>query len=96
MDDLDDQHRLQKFYKRPWWPSNSKSEKSTVPPLATKSNRASAVKSVSPKPGPSKERTPEPSSNADPAPLIVPQEVRDVLSSWMTKGVLTEDSKTIS
>jgi hypothetical protein len=52
--------------------------------------------SVSPKPGPSKEKTPEPSDEAEPAPLIVPQEVSDALSGWLTKGVSTEDSKAIS
>ncbi|KAI9565076.1 hypothetical protein GHT06_008826 [Daphnia sinensis] len=40
-----------------------------------------------------------PSSNhdkAEPAPLVVPQEVSDALSGWMAKGVSTEESKAIS
>jgi hypothetical protein len=98
LDDLDDQDRLQKFYNRPWRPSSSKPEEPQEPPPAGKSKRAAAAMSVSasPKPGPSKERTPEPSDKAEPAPLIVPQEVSDALSGWLTKGVSTEDSKAIS
>ena len=89
---------IQKFYNRPWRPSSSKSEEPPEPPPAVKSKRASAAmpESVSPKPGPSKEKTPEPSDKAEPAPLIVPQEVSDALSGWLTKGVSTEDSKAIS
>jgi hypothetical protein len=59
LDDLDDQDWLQKFYNRPWRPSSSKSEEPPEPPPAVKSKRASAAMPVyvSPKPGPSKERT---------------------------------------
>ncbi|EFX71953.1 hypothetical protein DAPPUDRAFT_111202 [Daphnia pulex] len=98
LDDLDDHDRLQKFYNRPWRPSSSKSEEPPEPPPAVKSKRSSAAMpvSVSPKPGPLKERTPEPSEKAEPAPLIVPQEVSDALSGWLMKGVSTEDSKAIS
>lgn len=98
LEDLDDQDRLQKFYNRPWRPSSSRSEEPPEPPPAVKSKRASAAMpvSVSARPGPSKERTPEPSDKAEPAPLIVPQEVSDALSGWLTKGVSTEDSKAIS
>ena len=97
LDDLEDHDRLQKFYNRPWRPSNSKSEEPPVPPPAVKSKRVAEMpESVSPKPGPSKDRTPEPSDKAEPAPLIVPQEVSDALSGWLTKGVSTEDSKAIS
>ncbi|KZS00889.1 Uncharacterized protein APZ42_002636, partial [Daphnia magna] len=85
LDDLDDQDRLQKFYNRPWRPSSNQSEEPPGPQPAVKSKRASAVMSMSPEPGPSKERTPEPSDKAEPAPLVVPQEVSDALSGWMTK-----------
>ncbi|KZR97307.1 Uncharacterized protein APZ42_007900, partial [Daphnia magna] len=52
-------------------------------------------------PGPSKAQTPEPSSqlasvSVEPTPLIVPQEVSEALSNWLTKGVSTDESKAIS
>ncbi|XP_045034660.1 uncharacterized protein LOC116925902 [Daphnia magna] len=96
IDDHEDQDRLQKFFNRPWRPSNRRPES-----LAGPSAAESPARSVSPGPGPSKAQTPEPSSqlasvSVEPTPLIVPQEVSEALSNWLTKGVSTDESKAIS
>lgn len=53
------------------------------------------------RPSLSKDQLPEPrsqmaSGNNELAPLIVPQEVTEALSNWLTKGVSTGKSKAIS
>lgn len=61
----------------------------------------SPARSVSPVSGSLKVQTQEPrsqtaSDSVEPTPLVLPQEVSEALSNWLTKGVSTDESKAIS